>query len=102
SRFGDTIIGDAGYNVIHGGDGNDMLGGGAGFHRLNGGAGNDYFLMNIADKDEIAGGTGMDSLSLSANQRGTYVIDMQAGTTSTGAIFTSVEKLSLTTPDNVA
>ncbi len=102
SRFGDTILGDAGYNVIHGGGGNDMLGGGAGFDRLNGGAGNDYFLMNIADKDEIAGETGIDSLSLSANQRGTYVIDMQAGTTSTDATFTSVEKLSLTTPDNVA
>lgn len=102
SRFSDTIIGDAGYNVIHGGDGNDLLGGGAGFDRLNGGVGNDYFLLNISDNDWMAGESGTDTLSISANTRGSYGIDMQAGTTSSGATFDSMEKLSLTTPDIVA
>ena len=102
SRYGDTIIGNSGYNEIHGGDGNDLLGGGAGFDRLNGGAGDDAFLLNIADNDWMSGESGTDSLSVSANLRGTYAIDMQAGTTSAGATFDSVEKLSVTTPDNVA
>jgi subtilisin family serine protease len=70
SGFADTVVADAGPNVLSGGDGNDTLRGGAGNDTLAGGNGFDIVDYNGAGGSVIAtlagsatGGAGSDSLS---------------------------------------
>lgn len=50
SDYGDTLIGDAGANLLTGGDGDDVLEGGAGVDTLDGGAGGDAASYEGADE----------------------------------------------------
>jgi serralysin len=59
--FDDTLVGDAGDNVISGGGGNDTLAGGDGDDRLFGGDGNDT-LYGGAGNDRLSGNGGADVL----------------------------------------
>ncbi len=62
SHHGDRLIGNAGHNELHGGDGNDVEIGGKGDDALHGDAGND--VLNGGDgKDSLAGGAGSDLLN---------------------------------------
>lgn len=71
----DTMIGNAGDNILSGGDGddvidggagNDTLAGGKGHDTLNGGAGNDSFMIS-GGADLYKGGSGYDALYASQN-----------------------------------
>jgi serralysin len=78
SSSNDTLIGDGGSNVLHGGAGNDTLNGGAGNDfiygdigndTLNGGAGADVFVFQDLSNDTIRDfQTGLDKIDLSAFQ----------------------------------
>jgi Ca2+-binding RTX toxin-like protein len=57
----DTFTGDAGREVVAGGDGNDTLTGGPGDDLLDGGNGNDT-LTGDGGRDELRGGDGDDAL----------------------------------------
>ena len=57
---GITMIGQDGYDEVHGGAGNDKLYGGAGDDRVIGEAGNDT-LFGEAGRDYLAGGSGDDT-----------------------------------------
>ena len=59
NEFGQTIIGNAGINVINGGSGNDTLYGQAGGDKLYGGIGNDT-LDGGTSADRMFGGAGND------------------------------------------
>jgi len=61
SRFGDTLIGDDGANLLRGCDGDDVLDGGRGADELRGGAGDDLLLGEAGD-DKLSGGEGDDTL----------------------------------------
>lgn len=63
-RFGSTVNGNDGDDVIAGGAGVDYLSGGAGTDRILGGAGNDR-LAGGAGIDQVYGGAGDDVLILS-------------------------------------
>ena len=58
----DTLIGNAGNDSLFGGDGNDRLLGGLGFDRLFGGSGNDFLDGGIGG-DRLEGGSGNDTLA---------------------------------------
>lgn len=60
SRFGDSLSGTAGDNVILAGAGNDVLDGRGGNDRLDGGEGNDR-LVGGAGVDSLRGGGGGDT-----------------------------------------
>jgi Ca2+-binding RTX toxin-like protein len=68
----DMLFGDEGNDVIMGGAGNDYIKGGAGDDVIYGGAGNDVFVAEVGDGndtyygDEAWGGTGNDTLDMSA------------------------------------
>lgn len=67
-----TINGDAGNNLLTGGNGNDTLWGRGGHDVLNGGNGNDYLWGNEGN-DTLIGGAGADTLKGGAGMD-TYVI----------------------------
>lgn len=67
SRFGDSLFGGAGGNVLIGADGNDSLDGGAGDDWLKGGTGNDT-LTSRAGADTLVGGSGDDVYKVAGNQ----------------------------------
>jgi Ca2+-binding RTX toxin-like protein len=75
----DMIYGDAGADRLFGGDGNDMITAGAGDDQAFGGAGNDLFVGEAGDGndvyfgDDADGGTGTDTLDLSAATVDTFV-----------------------------
>ena len=68
----DLLYGNAGNDRIFGDAGDDMLAGGAGDDLVSGGAGNDLFVAESGDGndvyfgDEASGGTGVDTLNMSA------------------------------------
>jgi Ca2+-binding RTX toxin-like protein len=68
----DLIYGDGGDDRIFAGDGNDMITGGKGNDTIFGNAGNDKFVAEIGDGDDVYygddqnGGTGIDTLDMSA------------------------------------
>ncbi|MCX5568729.1 calcium-binding protein [Kaistia nematophila] len=99
SNYNDVLAGDSGSNVIHGGAGDDLINGRGGYDRINAGAGNDTIYMNDMNPDWIDGGDGVDTLQIKTPSSGSYWIDMQAGTTSTGGTFQNIEKLTLFGPD---
>ena len=60
SRYGDTLVGDAGVNTLDGGRGNDTVAGGAGADLLKGGDGSDtadYTTSSAAVRLDLASGT---------------------------------------------
>jgi Ca2+-binding RTX toxin-like protein len=75
----DMIYGDAGADRLFGGDGNDMITAGAGDDSVFGGAGNDLFVAEVGDGndvyfgDDADGGTGIDTLDISAATVDTFV-----------------------------
>jgi Ca2+-binding RTX toxin-like protein len=73
----DSLEGGLGNDVLNGGAGNDTLNGGLGNDQLAGGAGDDSYLINaIADvvNESVVGSDGLDTVSLSLTQAGTYVL----------------------------
>ena len=66
------LFGDEGNDTIMGGAGNDYIKGGAGNDTIYGGAGDDVFVAEVGDGndiyygDEAWGGTGNDTLDMSA------------------------------------
>jgi Ca2+-binding RTX toxin-like protein len=68
----DIVYGDAGADRIFGDQGNDMITAGAGNDTVFGGAGNDLIVAEVGDGndvyfgDEGTGGTGIDTLDMSA------------------------------------
>ena len=80
SAFNDTLIGDAGANMLGGGDGNDSLTGGKGDDTLNGGAGNDTVLGGDGD-DYIFGGPGNDTIDGGAGSDWSAYEDATSGVT---------------------
>ena len=60
NEFGQTIIGNAGVNILDGGDGNDVLYGMGSGDTLIGGGGNDI-LIGESGIDTMSGGTGDDT-----------------------------------------
>lgn len=60
AEAGDTLIGDAGVNVIYGWGGDDVIHGGAGNDAINGGDGSDY-IVGGAGQDRLRGGDGADT-----------------------------------------
>ncbi|MGS0687805.1 S8 family serine peptidase [Nakamurella sp. GG22] len=62
SNFNDTLIGNAGNNVLDGGGGNDRVEGQAGNDGVRGGTGNDR-LIGRAGNDSYNGGTGVDTVT---------------------------------------
>jgi Ca2+-binding RTX toxin-like protein len=68
----DMLYGDAGNDRIFGDDGNDMIDAGAGNDTVYGGAGDDLIVASVGDGndtyygDDMMGGTGNDTLDMSA------------------------------------
>ncbi|SCZ13531.1 peroxidase family protein [Microvirga guangxiensis] len=68
----DMLYGDAGNDRIFGDDGNDLIDAGAGNDTVYGGAGNDLIVASVGDGndvyygDDMAGGSGNDTLDMSA------------------------------------
>lgn len=65
----DSLYGDAGSDRLRGGDGNDLLNPGSGADSVLGGAGDDSVVVLLAEldiADLLAGGAGIDDLSLIA------------------------------------
>jgi Ca2+-binding RTX toxin-like protein len=90
-----TIDGGAGNDTITGGDGNDTLIGGAGFDTF-------YLLSSSSTygRDQIDGGTELDSIQFGTNASTGVVVDLAAGTlsggsanASDGATFINVESV---------
>ncbi|MFG0252441.1 MAG: hypothetical protein ACF8NJ_06155, partial [Phycisphaerales bacterium JB038] len=69
SDFGDTLVGDAGANVLEGFAGDDTITGGAGADSIYGGAGDDVLVVD-ADDAVIEGGEGYDRAVFSASGAG--------------------------------
>ncbi|WP_018184582.1 calcium-binding protein [Kaistia granuli] len=98
SNHNDVLLGDALGNIIHGGAGDDRINGGGGFDRINAGSGNDTIFRSNFDPDWIDGGDGIDMLQIQTPSNGSYWIDMETGTSSTGGMFQNIEKLTLFGP----
>jgi Ca2+-binding RTX toxin-like protein len=68
----DVIYGDAGVDRIFGDGGNDLINAGAGDDQVFGGAGNDLIVAEVGDGNDVyfgddsGGGTGIDTLDMSA------------------------------------
>src|SRR5262245_19985059 len=69
SSYDDTLIGDAGDNVLDGGAGNDQLFGNGGADTLVGGAGDDFLVIDGVG-DKVDGGTGIDTIGFNSPQIG--------------------------------
>ena len=71
-RTSDIVYGDAGADRIFGDQGNDLITAGAGDDTVFGGAGDDLIVAEVGDGndvyfgDEGVGGTGIDTLDMSA------------------------------------
>lgn len=104
SAFNDTLIGDAGANIIKGlsgddalsgGDGNDTLEGGLGKDTLNGGNGTDTLSyaksvaavsVNLATGDALGGDASGDTWSNIENLSGSMLDDLLGGNTGANLI----------------
>jgi Ca2+-binding RTX toxin-like protein len=68
----DMLYGDAGNDRVFGDDGNDLIDAGMGIDTVYGGAGDDRIMVSVNDGndvyygDDMAGGTGNDTLDMSA------------------------------------
>lgn len=88
SNYADTLIGDAGGNIIDGGSGNDVMAGGAGADTLIGGAGSDTVdytasgagvVVNLSSEFASGGDADGDVLSQIENLLGTNYADLLTG-----------------------
>jgi Ca2+-binding RTX toxin-like protein len=84
-----NILGGAGNDVVTGGAGNDTITPGTGNDTVSAGAGNDMIVMgaNLTAADQIDGGTGTDTVTLSG--------DYSAGVTFAATTMINVENLTL-------
>jgi Ca2+-binding RTX toxin-like protein len=86
-----VVYGDDGNDRIFGGDGDDLLTAGAGDDQVFGGAGNDIFAATAGDGndtyfgDESDGGTGIDTLDMSAITT-SLVVNLGAGPLLNGTV----------------
>jgi Ca2+-binding RTX toxin-like protein len=60
SRWADTLLGNAGDNLLDGGPGDDLIDGGAGGDRLQGGPGRDVLVSRDGAPDQLRCGPGRD------------------------------------------
>jgi Ca2+-binding RTX toxin-like protein len=90
----DTLTGGSGNDTITGGSGNDTITGGGGADTIVGGGGDDVFVINgtsdIASGESYDGGTGNDTLSVTATTNFTGVSTLDAIETLTLAAGVSV------------
>jgi Ca2+-binding RTX toxin-like protein len=90
----DIIYGDAGNDRIFGDQGNDLINAGAGDDTVFGGAGNDLIVAEIGDGNDVyfgddsEGGTGIDSLDMSAATVA-VTVNLGAGPLLNGSVFSS-------------
>jgi Ca2+-binding RTX toxin-like protein len=90
----DVIYGDAGADRIFGDGGNDLINAGAGDDAVFGGAGNDLIVAEIGDGndvyfgDEGVGGTGIDTLDISA-ATANVTVNLGSGPLSNGTVSSS-------------
>ncbi len=87
SALGDTLIGNAGANVLNGGGGGDMIDGAGGNDVIRGGAG----------ADTLVGGTGTDTLDYTASAAAVTVSladETASGGDAMGDTFSGFERLS--------
>ena len=73
----DTLSGGSLADTIDGGAGADVIDGGAGNDSMNGGSGNDSIVVGQAE-DFADGGSGTDTLQVTAIGSGAFVIDLSA------------------------
>lgn len=75
----DGLMGGVGQDELHGGAGDDHLAGGEGRDKVYGGSGDDTVIVDADCADDVyAGGSGTDTLDLSALRTGT-VVDLVKG-----------------------
>ena len=90
----DIVYGDAGADRIFGDQGNDLINAGAGDDTVFGGAGNDLIVAEVGDGndvyfgDEGGGGTGIDTLDMSA-ATANVTVNLGSGPLSNGTAFSS-------------
>jgi Ca2+-binding RTX toxin-like protein len=90
----DMVYGDAGGDRILAGAGNDLVTAGAGNDAVIGGDGNDLFVTEVGDGsdsywgDEVGGGTGIDTLDMSAITAG-ITADLGTGLAGRGSVSSS-------------
>ena len=90
----DVIYGDAGADRIFGNEGNDLINAGAGDDTVFGGAGNDLIVAESGDGndvyfgDEGGGGTGVDTLDMSA-ATADITVNLGSGPLLNGTAFSS-------------
>ena len=90
----DMVYGDAGADRIFGDQGNDLINAGAGDDTVFGGAGNDLILAESGDGndvyfgDEGGGGTGIDTLDMSA-MTANVTVNLGSGALSNGTASSS-------------
>jgi Ca2+-binding RTX toxin-like protein len=90
----DMVYGDAGSDRIFGDQGNDVINAGAGDDTVFGGAGNDLIVAEAGDGndvyfgDEGGGGTGIDTLDMSA-ATANATVNLGSGLLSNGSAFSS-------------
>ncbi len=90
----DIVYGDAGADRIFGDQGNDLITAGAGDDTVFGGAGDDLIVAEVGDDndvyfgDEGGGGTGIDTLDMSA-ATANVTINLGSGGSSNGTAFSS-------------
>lgn len=89
SSFADVILGNAGDNTLHGGDGDDQIDGRLGDDSLFGGAGNDH-LTDSSGGTVFDGGDGIDVVSYSW-MTSAILLDMRTGSTLHADTFISIE-----------
>ncbi|MBY0362246.1 MAG: cadherin domain-containing protein [Phreatobacter sp.] len=74
SAFGDTLVGNDGFNGINGGRGDDTL---------TGGGGSDWFTFVVGDgRDNVSGGTGggwIDVIEMTGLPAGTFTLELDSG-----------------------
>ncbi len=99
----DTLYGGTGDDTLYGGDGNDVLVGDGGVDSLYGGAGSDILrpgTSGISTGDSFVGGTGTDTLDMSAMFVG-YTINLAAGSVTYFNRFSGTLTASVSTVENV-
>jgi Ca2+-binding RTX toxin-like protein len=90
----DIVYGDAGADRIFGDQGNDLITAGAGDDTVFGGAGDDLIVAEVGDGndvyfgDEGGGGTGIDTLDMSA-ATANVTVNLGSGALSNGTAFSS-------------
>jgi Ca2+-binding RTX toxin-like protein len=102
SMYDDSLFGDAGINVLTGGDGNDLLSGGGGDDSLLGGNHNDT-LKGGGGADYLHGGSGTDTASYYESADGVLAmlnVGIGSGGDATGDTFASIENVTGSSHDD--